>query len=161
MLVIPDIEPKIVTALENYAGCPVVLSNQTAPSPPYPYISYTIITPVHKAGGTYCLKDGVYYQPMLQTWSFTAHSDNSRACQHLGMLVYDFFARSGRMALNKIGAAVSSETNLMNRDNYLTIQYEYSCGMDVTFRLMHQLDAAEETIEQEIMRVRMDQKGRK
>ncbi|MDE6021172.1 MAG: hypothetical protein K2H01_09300 [Ruminococcus sp.] len=161
MLAISDIEPKIVTALENYAGCPVVLSNQTAPSPPYPYISYTITTPVHNTDGTYCMKDGVYYQPMLQTWSITAHSDDSRACQKLGMRVYDFFARSGRMALHKIGTAVSSKTNLMNRDNYLTIQYEYRCGMDVTFRMMHQLDVTEETIEQEIMHISMKQKGRK
>mgnify|MGYP001198293416 CR=1 FL=1 len=159
MLAISDIESKIVTALENYIDCPVILSNQTAPSPPYPYISYTITTPVHHVDGTYCMKDGVYYQSMLQTWSFTSHSDDSRACQRLGMRIYDFFTRSGRGILNKIGTAVSSKTDLMNRDNYLTIQYEYRCGMDVTFRLMHQLDVAEGAIEQEIMRVSMNRKG--
>lgn len=156
MLAISDIESKIVTALENYIDCSVILSNQTAPSPSYPYISYTITTPVHNANGTYCMKDGVYYQPMLQTWSFTAHSDDSRACWQLGMRVYDFFARSGRMALHKIGTAVSSKTDLINRDNYLTIQYEYRCGMDVTFRLMYQLDMTEATIEQGIMHIRMN-----
>jgi len=159
MLVIADIESKIVTELEKYVGCTVVMSNQTSPSPPYPYISYTIITPVHNENGTYCMKDGVYYQPMLQTWSLTAHSDDNRVCQRLGMRMYDFFARSGRMNLNNIGTAISSKTDLMNRDNYLTIQYEYRLGMDVTFRLMHQLDMAEGTIEQEIMRIRMNQKG--
>lgn len=159
MLAVADIESKIVTELENYVGCTVVLSNQISPSPPYPYISYTIITPVHHENGTYCMKDGMYYQPMLQTWSLTVHSDDNRECQHLGMRMYDFFARSGRMKLNNIGTAISSKTDLMNRDNYLTIQYEYRLGMDVTFRLMHQLDMAEETIEQEIMRIRMNQKG--
>lgn len=159
MLAISDIESKIVTALENYIDCPVILSNQTAPSPSYPYISYTITTPVHHVDGTYCMKDGVYYQPMLQTWSFTSHSDDSRACRCLGMRMYDFFARSGRGILNKIGTAVSSKTDLMNRDNYITIQYEYRCGMDVTFRLMHQLDVEEGTIKQEIMRVSMNRKG--
>lgn len=159
MLAISDIESKIVTALENYIDCPVILSNQTSPAPTYPYISYTITTPVHHADGTYCMKDGVYYQPMLQTWSFTSHSDDSRACQRLGMRMYDFFARSGREVLNKIGTAVSSKTDLMNRDNYLTIQYEYRLGMDVAFRLMHQLDVEEGTIKQEIMRISMNRKG--
>lgn len=159
MLAIPDIESKIVTALENYIDCPVILSNQISPAPQYPYISYTITTPVHHVDGTYCMKDGVYYQPMLQTWSFMVHSDDNRVCQCLGMRMYDFLARSGREILNKIGTAVSSKTDLMNRDNYLTIQYEYRLGMDVAFRLMHQLDVKEGTIEQEIMRISMNQKG--
>lgn len=148
-----EAEPYIVTQLEQYAGCPVVLSNQTSPMPPYPYISYTIITPVHADGGTYCLKDGIYYQPMLQTWSLTAHFDDCRACQRLGMRLYDFFARAGRMALQRKNIAVSSKTNLMQRDNLLTVQFEYRCGMDVTFRMMHQLEVTEGIIEQAVLHV--------
>lgn len=147
MLINLDTEPYIVTLLEQYAGCPVVLTNQTSPVPPYPYISYTIITPVHHVDGTYCMKDGVYYQPMQQTWSFTAHSDDCRACQRLGMKLYDFFARAGRQSLYREQIAVSSKTDLIQRDNLLTIQFEYRCGMDVTFRLMHQIEVDEGSIE--------------
>lgn len=149
MLIDLDTEPYIVTQLERYTGCTVVLSNQTAPVPHYPYISYTITTPVHQVGGTYCMKEGIYYQPMLQTWSFTVHSDDSRKCQQLGMKMYDFFARAGREALYQNQIAVSRKTDLMQRDNLLTVQFEYRCGMDVTFRLMHQLEVHESTIEQE------------
>lgn len=49
-----DYESTIVNELSQYTGCTVVLANQTAPMPPYPYISYTIITPVRAVGGTYC-----------------------------------------------------------------------------------------------------------
>ena len=49
----PEAEPYLVTQLEQALGCPVVLANQTAPAPPYPYVSYTITTPVHHVGGTY------------------------------------------------------------------------------------------------------------
>ena len=150
-----DAEPYIVTQLENYVNCPVILTNQTAPVPSYPYISYTITTPVHHAGGTYCMREGVYYQPMLQTWSLTAHSDNSRECQQLGMKMYDFFARAGRQALYQKQIAVSSKTDLIQRDNLLTIQFEYRCGMDVAFRLMHQLEVQESKIEQAVMRYRI------
>lgn len=148
MLMDLEAESYIATQLENYVHCPVILTNQTAPVPSYPYISYTITTPVHHAGGTYCMREGVYYQPMLQTWSLTAHSDDSRACQQLGMKMYDFFARVGRQSLYQEQIAVSGKTDLMQRDNLLTIQFEYRCGMDVIFRLMHRLDIDEGKIEQ-------------
>lgn len=153
-----DTEPYIVRKLEEYAGCTVVLTNQTAPVPPYPYISYTVITPVHSVEGTYCMRDGIYYQPMLQTWSFTAHSDDSRSCQKTGMRLYDFFARAGRQDLHRKQIAVDSKTNLTSRDNLLTVQFEYRCGMDVTFRMMHLLEVEEENIEQADLRIRMLQK---
>lgn len=151
MLTNLDTEPYIVRQLEAYTNCTVVLTNQTSPAPPYPYISYTIITPVHSVGGTYCMQNGIYYQPMLQTWSLTAHSDDSRACQQLGMRMYDFFARAGRQALQRQQIAVDSKTNLSSRDNLLTVQFEYRCGMDVIFRLMHRLDVQEEKIEEAVI----------
>lgn len=150
-----ETEPYIVTQLENYVNCPVILTNQTSPVSPYPYISYTITTPVHHADGTYCFQNGVYYQPMLQTWSLTAHSDNNRDCQKLGMRMYDFFARAGRQALYQKQIAVSSKTDVMTRDNLLTIQFEYRCGMDVTFRLMYRLEVNEGTIERAVMQHRI------
>ena len=154
MLIDMDIESKIATLLEEYSECTVVMSNQTSPMPEYPYISYTVTTPVHAENGTYCFKNGVYYQEMLQTWSFTAQSDGCRKCREIGMRMYDFFARAGRAKLQKIGTAVSSLTDVMNRDNYLTIQYEYRCGLDVTFRMMHVVDVPEERIEEEILKVK-------
>ncbi len=155
MLTELETEPYIVRQLESYIGCAVVLTNQTAPVPPYPYISYTVITPVHSVDGTYCMRGGVYYQPMLQTWSLTAHSGDSRSCQKLGMQMYDFFARAGRQVLYQKEIAVDSKTDLMQRDNLLTIQFEYRCGMDVIFRLMHRLGVQEGTIEQADVRIRM------
>lgn len=155
MLTDLEAEPYIVTQLENYVHCPVALTNQTAPAPKYPYISYTVTTPVQHTGGTYCMQDGIYYQPMLQTWSFTAHADDSSTCQRTGMRMYDFFARAGRQALYQKQIAVSEKTDLIQRDNLLTIQFEYRCGMDVTFRLMHRLEVHESVIEQAVMRYRI------
>ncbi len=141
----------IATLLEANIHCPVVLANQTAPSPPYPFLSFTILTPVHAEQGTYCFDNGIYYQPMLQTWSFTAQSDDYAACQEISMRMYDFFARAGRAALYRNQIAVASLTDLTARDNLLTVQYVYRCGMDVTFRTMHQLEVVEGRIEQEML----------
>lgn len=143
-----DYESIIVNELSQYTECTVVLANQTAPMPPYPYISYTIITPVRAVGGTYCdQKSGVLYQPMEQTWSFTVQSDDSRLCRKKAMLLYDFFARAGRDKIGKNGIAVAGKTDLTSRDNLLTIQFEYRNGMDVTFRMMHTIPLEEPTIE--------------
>ena len=141
----------IATLLEADVHCPVVLANQTAPAPPYPFLSFTILTPVHAEQGTYCFDKGIYYQPMLQTWSLTAQSDDYAACQEIGMRMYDFFARAGRAALYQNQIAVASLTDLTARDNLLTVQYVYRCGMDVTFRMMHQLEVVESRIVQEML----------
>lgn len=154
-----SIEEKIVTMLESYVKCPVILANQTSPEPKYPYISYTIITPVHAENGTYNFKDGVYYQPMLQTWSFTVQSDKYKECQKISMMMYDFFARAGRAELYKSGISVSDKSNLTSRDNYITIQYEYRCGIDITFRMMQKLDVTEGKIESSNLKYYMKQKG--
>ena len=152
-----DAEAYIVKQLEGYTDCTMVLSNQSGPVPEYPYLSYTITTPVHALGGTYGLRDGIYMQPMQQTWSITAHGEDSRKCQRLGMRVYDFFARAGRHLLFSRNIAVASFSDLTDRDTYLTIQQEYRCGMDVTFRMLHQLEVAEGSISQmEVCRTKIE-----
>ena len=139
-----DAEAYIVKQLEGYTGCTMVLSNQSGPVPEYPYLSYG-------------LRDGIYMQPMQQTWSITAHGEDSRKCQRLGMRVYDFFARAGRQLLFSRNIAVASFSDLTDRDTYLTIQQEYRCGMDVTFRMLHQLEVAEGSISQvEVCRTKIE-----
>jgi hypothetical protein len=158
MLARPETEAEIVALLEEYTGCTVVLANQTSPMPEYPYISYTITTPVHAQGGTYCITDGEYYLPMLQTWSFTVQSGDYNECMKKGMRMYDFFAQGGIEKLQKINVAVSSKTNLTSRDNFLTIRYEYRCGMDVVFRLPHIVEMTDGEIKNELMHISMNGK---
>ena len=133
----------IVTGLENYLStenrpCKVVRQNQVAEVPHYPYVSYTVTTPVSEYGGTYSAdKNGTLYRGALQTWSFTVQSDNQDEAMELGMKLYDFFSVVALTMLSDNDITVRRVTNLTTRDNLITIQYEYRKGLDVTFGLLN------------------------
>ena len=131
----------IVDGLKAYLStdvrpCEVVRQNQVAKAPPYPYVSYTVTTPVSAKRGTYCeAEDGDYIQ-VVQTWSFTVQSDDQDEAMTLGLKMYDYFTNAGLTLLSDNGIVIFGVTNLTTRDNLLTIQYEYRNGLDVEFSLL-------------------------
>lgn len=138
-------EVVIVSGLQDYLSTPerpclVVRQNQVAPIPPYPYVSYTVTSPVLSRGGTYSVaSDGTRYKRLQQAWSFTVQSDDPDEALELGIRMYNFFALSGITLLADNGITVDSVGNVAARDNLLSIEYEHRCGMDVTFGLLHQI----------------------
>lgn len=132
----------VVTGLKNYVNCPVIRSNQNAEPPDYPYISYTIITPEKSTGGTYCIsEDGTRYKDATQTWSITALSDNSSESVSIALKVKEWFSLVGNIYLSDNGVIVENTTDVTNRDNLLTTEYEYRNGFDVVLRLTDVIDA--------------------
>lgn len=146
-------EVVIVNGLQKYLStgerpCQVVRQNQVAPIPAYPYVSYTVTSPVIARGGTYSVsRDGVQYKKMQQTWSFTVQSDDADEAMELGIMMYDFFAVSGVTLLADNGIVVDRVGNVTARDNLLTIEYEHRNGLDVTFGLLSTVSPQDETIE--------------
>lgn len=140
----------IVDTLKNYLRtmartCEVVRQNQIAKAPAYPYVSYTVTTPLSEMRGTYAeAKDGTLYRDMMQTWSFTAQSDDEDEAMELGMKLHDFFTASGITVLADNGITVRRVTNLTTRDNLLTIQYEFRKGLDVMFGLLYSITPDEQ-----------------
>lgn len=139
-------EIAIVEKLKAYLStdvrpCEVIRQNQVAEAPPYPYVSYTVTTPVVDNRGTYCEEGDKLYKNLLQTWSFTVQSDDDDEALALGMKMYDFFAVVGLTPLADAGINVHRVTNLTTRDNLLTIQYEHRQGLDVTFGLLSVIEA--------------------
>lgn len=139
----------IVDGLQNYLkskgyNCPVIMANQTAPTPPYPYIAYTVITPVSANMKGYSVaNDGMRYKSMVQTWSFTAQSNDDAEAFNVTMLAYDWFALTGNTYLSDNNIVAQRVGNITNRDNLLTIEYEYRYGFDVDFLLLHTLEKAD------------------
>lgn len=133
----------IVEKLKAYLStdvrpCEVIRQNQTAKVPPYPYVSYTVTSPVSAMAGTYSeAKDGTLYRNIMQTWSFTAQSDDQEEALTVAMKIYDFFTAVGLTALADNGIAVRRVRDVTARDNLLSIQYEYRNGLDVTFGLLY------------------------
>lgn len=142
LLEIAKIEAVIVNSLQewltsvNDRQCLVIAANQTAPIPPYPYVSYTITTPATAKGGTYGIDDNLSrFKTVYQTWSFTVQSDKDTESQELAVMLYSFFDLVGRVELQDNNIIVVRTTDITNRDNMLSIEYEYRNGCDVTFAL--------------------------
>ena len=146
----------IVEALKSYLStdkrpCEVVRQNQVAEVPPYPYVSYTITTPINTHHGTYSqAEDGTLYKDVLQTWSFTVQSDDQDEAMSLALKIHSFFSVVGVQMLADKKISVHRVQGVTTRDNLLTIQYEYRNGLDVTFGLLFTIDPQEQIFADEI-----------
>lgn len=138
-------EIAIVEGLSKYCGCEVVRANQTAPIPPYPYGAYTIITPVSAYGGGYSYdpNSGKHFISYKQTWSFTFQSDDEDEALITALRAYDWFKLAGLVYLNDNGIVVLSCSDMNNRDNLISIEYEHRNGFDVVLSLTHTVEMTE------------------
>lgn len=150
-----QIQQVMLSRLEKYVECVCVPSNTTEQMPAYPYISFTVIN-TETQKGTYAaateVRDGkevkVLYKQMLQKWSLTVQSNNEEEAMHKALLISDFFAEAGRLDLEDNGIIVADIGAIVPRDNFLTIEYEYRKGLDVTIRLNNIIeDTTNEIIE--------------
>lgn len=133
----------IVNLLKAHTGVEVVLANQAAHIPPYPYISFTITTPMTANNGTYGrYSDGFDRKPVKQIWSITSQAQTLDEAQETSQKAHDFFDRCYEV-LAEDEIVVVRLGDITSRDNFLTTEYEYRCGFDVTFGLMNEIECSE------------------
>lgn len=138
----------VVKGLKEYVGIPVIRSNQNAEPPDYPYASYTITTPESANNGTYGVySDGVDRLPVTQTWSITVQSDKYDESLTLASKAREWLQHTGALYLNDNDVIVQSVTNITNRDNVISVEYEYKHGFDCVFWLMNEVERQVEEIE--------------
>lgn len=126
----------VVSGLKKYLGCEVIRTNQNAEPPAYPYVSYTITTLASANNGTYEeYEDDTTRKMLKQTWSVTAQSNKESESVSLALKAREWLDYSGKMYLRNNGVVVQSVTSVTNRDNILTVEYEYKNGFDVVFYL--------------------------
>lgn len=137
MIDIKNIETVIVNGLSDFIKCFVIASNQTAPTPDYPYISYTITTVYESNAKGFCVvADSKRFKELKQIWSFTSQSDKDSESVSNALKIKDYFDLAGKTYLNDNDIVVLRTGNISNRDNIITIEYEYRNGIDVTFSLL-------------------------
>lgn len=142
------IESIIVNGLQDYLGCPVILANQHSPAPSYPYVSFTVTSLKTANNGTYGTEyDGVFYKHFKQKWSFTVQSDDDNQCSEITLKAYDWFSLVAVTILSDTEIYIERLEDISNRDNLITIQYEYRRGFDVTLVVMDVIEHEFETIE--------------
>lgn len=143
-----NLRKTVVKGLKEYLKCPVIRSNQNAEPPKYPYLSYTIITPMSENRGTYGeYDDGKARKPVTQTWSITAQSDDNDESLNLANKAREWLDYVGTVFLNDNGVVVQSVTSVGNRDNIISIEYEYKNGFDCFFSCMDEVASLIETVE--------------
>ncbi len=134
---IKNTESIIVAGLSEFVNCAVIASNQTAPAPDYPYVSYTVTTALDSNVKGFCIAaDGTRYKELNQIWSFTSQSDDSIESVSNALRIKDYFDLAGNTYLSDNQIVAVKTGNIFNRDNIITINYEYRNGLDVTFRLL-------------------------
>lgn len=124
----------VAKGLKKYLGIPVIRSDQTADAPSYPYVSYTLTTPAAANGGTYQQHaDGKDRLMVRSIWSLSFLSDDYDESVSYALKAREWFEHSGRSWLSERGITVQSTTDVSNRDNILTAEYERKNGFDVVF----------------------------
>lgn len=135
----------VCKGLKEYIGCPVIRSNQNESPPPYPYISYTVTQLMSANNGTYGVyEDGTERKPITQTWSVTALSDDNSESVTLAVKAREWLNRVGNTYHSDNHVIVQSVGGIVNRDNFLTTEYEYRNGFDCVFWMFDEVTNTDE-----------------
>lgn len=139
---IREVERVIVRGLEGYLSAEnrpfkLVLANLNTPIPKYPYGAYTPIQAVVENNGTYGVEeDGTRAKQYDSTFSFTFQSDDVDESVSLAIKAVRWFSAVGTVYLSDNGISVKNVSSVTNRDNLISIEYEYRNGFDVTLTLL-------------------------
>lgn len=134
----------VSSGLENYLKHKVVRTNQTAEIPAFPYLGYNITTLANENKGTYGeYEDDTARKPVLQTYSYTSHSDDYTQALELANKARSWLDYVGTDYLNENDVIVQSVGNVTDRSNLLTSDYVYSFGFDCVFWMYDEIKLAE------------------
>lgn len=134
MIAYKSMRSTVAKGLAEYIGIPVIRSNQTAKAPAYPYASYTVTTIAAANNGTWQQhSDGIDRKMVRSIWSFSFLATDFDESIMLATKAREWFEHSGRVWLSDNGITVQSTTDVTNRDNILTVEYERKNGFDVVF----------------------------
>lgn len=135
----------IAKGLKDYCGCPVIRSNQNEEPPAYPFISYTVTTLMSQNNGTYGeYEDGTKRKAVTQIWSISALSDDNSRSVALACKAREWLDCFGTTYLNDNDVIIQSVGSVTNRDNILTIEYEYKNGFDIVIWLYDTVENTED-----------------
>ena len=121
-----------------------VKSNITSHIPKYPFISFTV-TAIDYKSRTYSDDGKNRYKPVEVKYSFTVNSDNDNECFELCRKLHDWFESA--VYLKDKNISITGISGINNRDNMLTIEYEYRKGFDCVLNVMNYLEGNVENVD--------------
>lgn len=135
----------ICEGIQAELGCTVVKSNLVEHVPEYPYISFTM-TGIRTSQRTYADAESPYV-PAQITYSWTVQSNDDDEALELAHRLHDWFEMTGRMYLKDNGMVFTDIGGIQERDNMITLEYEYRKGFDCILHLMNYVDRDPEVID--------------
>ena len=134
MLDLKHIRTTLFTGLSEYLGIKMIRSDQTGPAPAYPYGTGKATTPAAANNGTWQQhEDGIDRLLVRSIWSLSFLSGDYDESVMLASKAREWLTHTGRTWLSENGIIVQSTTDIANRDNILTVDYESKHGFDVVF----------------------------
>lgn len=132
MLDLKSIRASLFSGLSEYLGIKIIRSDQTAHAPAYPYGTGKATTPAAANNGTYEQhEDGTSRLMVRSIWSLSFLSKDYDESVMLATKAREWVTHTGHVWLSERGIVVQSVTDIANRDNILTVDYESKHGFDV------------------------------
>lgn len=131
----------VATGLKEYLGIPVIRGNQIEQAPALPYGTYNVTTIAGANNGTWQEHtDGKDRKQVRSIWSLSFMAKDWAESVNYAIKAREWFEHSGRVALSEHGITVQSTTEITNRDNILTVEYERKNGFDVVFYVYDEVE---------------------
>lgn len=153
----------IVGKLMDYVGVPVVMLEQVAKKPKYPYIGYKFTVPYNpdRTQGIietdlvpsldpkyeHDVEETVIFQPQM-TISITVYAKDSLEAQELAKKAHDWFKHAGYYELDALNVVTVSTAAFGDRTTLIVDDYERRVGFDVILRTVDKIKRRVETIEE-------------
>ena len=147
----------LVTGLADHIDIPVIMANQNAPKPNYPFIRYTYTTPMNsivpRAGSYYAEESGEMLDygrkhHNRMTVSLTAISMDSDEAHEKALEAAEWFTWKGYFHLKENNIVVVRIEAMTNRDTLIVDDYERRVGFDVQLRVSSKVEKEIEWIEE-------------
>lgn len=151
MIDIESIRVAIVKGLREGLAISVIRSNTANKLPKLPFLSYTITSLLDNAKSTWSRYDDLTDRiPATQVWSITLNAADFGECSKLAISAYDYFSKTATEYFKKYGIVILSVSEIVPRDNFLSVDYEYRLGFDVKLGLMNEISFKNETTTDDI-----------
>lgn len=151
MIDIESIRVAIVKGLREGLAISVIRSNTANKLPKLPFLSYTITSLLDNAKSTWSRYDDLTDRiPATQVWSITLNAADFGECSKLAISAYDYFSKTATEYFKKYGIVILSVSEIVPRDNFLSVDYEYRLGFDVKLGLMNEISFKNETTTENI-----------
>lgn len=147
MIPYDNIREIVAKGLSDYLGIKIIRGNQIGQAPARPYGTYLVTTIAAANGGTWQEhEDGKDRKLVRSIWSFSFMANEWAESVGYAIKAREWFEHTGRVLLSEKGITVQSTTDVTNRDNLLTVEYERKNGFDVVFYVYDEVDNIAEAI---------------